>query len=244
MTELIISSFFAGVLTILAPCVLPVLPIIIGGSVAQQDRWRPYIIIGALVFAVVAFTILLKVSTILIGVSPDFLKYLSASLLLLIGLSMLFPFQWQLIAHKIGLGNSADQFLTESSKVGGRGGAILSGLALGPVFTSCSPTYGLIIAAVFPKSFFEGLILLTSYAIGLALFMLIVALLGQKIISKVKWATNPTGWFRRFLGLLFILIAVVISFGLDKKFEAYILQSGYYDNILQIDQGLGKSLQN
>src|SRR5664279_2944506 len=65
-------SLVAGLLTVLAPCVLPLLPVILGGSVVRDghDRWRPYMITGSLVASLVLFTLLLKASTALIGIDP------------------------------------------------------------------------------------------------------------------------------------------------------------------------------
>ena len=103
------------------------------------------------------------------------------------------------------------------------------GSALGPVFSSCSPTYFFIIATVLPESFGIGLIYLTSYTIGLVLMLFAIALLGRKLITKLHWATDSRGWFKRGLGILFILLGLAIAFGLDKEFEALLLNTGVYD---------------
>ena len=62
---LLLISFIAGVLTILAPCVLPLLPVIIGGSISgkTKEKSRPYIIAASLAASLVVFTLLLKLST-------------------------------------------------------------------------------------------------------------------------------------------------------------------------------------
>lgn len=90
---LLFISFIAGILTILAPCVLPVLPVIIGGSVSSKtkERFRPYIITGSLALSIIAFTLLLKVSTLLINLSPNVLNYVSGSLLIALGVVGVFP---------------------------------------------------------------------------------------------------------------------------------------------------------
>ena len=77
MLSLAFVSFIAGVLTILAPCVLPVLPVILAGSVGEKGKWYPYIVTLSLALSIVLFTILLKASTLLIDVPPEFWKYLS-----------------------------------------------------------------------------------------------------------------------------------------------------------------------
>ena len=57
------------------------------------------------------------------------------------------------------------------------------GAALGPVFSSCSPTYALIVATVLPQSFLSGLFYISVYVIGLALMLLLVA--GKKGTYKI-----------------------------------------------------------
>src|SRR5579871_6204097 len=96
---LLIISFIAGILTILAPCVLPVLPVIVGGSVSAKakERSRPYIITGALALSIIIFTLLLKVSTLLINLSPNVLNYISGGILVALGAVGMFPQWWELL---------------------------------------------------------------------------------------------------------------------------------------------------
>ncbi len=77
MLALLLSSFIAGVLTILAPCVLPVLPVVLAGSVTEKKWWYPYLVTLSLAVSVVLFTVLLKASTLLIDIPSSFWKILS-----------------------------------------------------------------------------------------------------------------------------------------------------------------------
>jgi thiol-disulfide isomerase/thioredoxin len=119
---------------------------------------------------------------------------------------------------------------------------IAVGAALGPVFTTCSPTFFVILATVLPQSLAQGLIDLAAYIIGLALVLLLISWLGQKLINHLEWAANPYGWFRKILGIIFIFIAVAIVFGLDKKVEAEILNSGFFD-VTKVEQVITETLQ-
>ncbi|MDF2461535.1 MAG: cytochrome biosis protein, partial [Candidatus Saccharibacteria bacterium] len=70
---LLILSFFAGVLTVAAPCILPLLPVIIGGTLVRDGEkgkpWvRPVLIAAGLAVSVVVFTLLLKATTLLLGI--------------------------------------------------------------------------------------------------------------------------------------------------------------------------------
>src|SRR5579863_6565570 len=94
---LLLISLIAGMLTILAPCVLPLLPVIIGGSIGgnKKEKARPYIIGASLALSLILFTLLLKVSTLLVNLSPSVLDWLSGGLLVVLGLVSTLPELWE-----------------------------------------------------------------------------------------------------------------------------------------------------
>jgi len=225
---LYISSFFAGVLTILAPCVLPLLPIIIGGSLSSTNFRRPLLITASLATSVVLFTLMLRVTTAFVGVPLYVWEIISGVIVGLLGLFMVFPNLWTGISVKLGLEHGSQKLLQDAgAKKEGVGRDILTGAALGPVFLSCSPTFGIIIGTVFPVSFTIGLINLGLYALGLSLMMLLVSWLGQLLIKRLKFALNPDGWFRRGLGVLFVIVGIMVATGLMKQIEIYFIDQGY-----------------
>ena len=72
MFSLAFVSFIAGILTILAPCVLPVLPVILAGSLTEKEKWYPYLVTLSLALSIVVFTVLLKASTAFIDIPSSF----------------------------------------------------------------------------------------------------------------------------------------------------------------------------
>jgi cytochrome c biogenesis protein CcdA/thiol-disulfide isomerase/thioredoxin len=226
---LLLTSFIAGLLTVLAPCVLPLLPIIIGGSISGRSKWYPYLVTGSLAVFIVIFTILLKASTLLIDIPPQFWKLISGGLVLIFGLIYVFPELWDKISLRLGLAKKSDEMMHHAGKKDGIWAPILTGAALSPVFASCSPTYSLIIATILPVNFGEGIIYIFSYALGLATVLLLVSLLGRRFTKAMKFATDPKGWFRRVLGVIFLIVGLSIITGFDKKVETAILDSGFYD---------------
>jgi cytochrome c biogenesis protein CcdA len=221
-------SLLGGVLTILAPCVLPLLPVIIGGSLTDKNPWRPFVITGSLALSVVLFSLILKASTALINIPPDFWKWLSGGIVLFFGFTLLFPRAWETVTVKLKLGSKSQGVLQVSSQRKGLLGMVLMGMALGPVFASCSPAYFLILGTVLQESWFWGVINLVVYALGLSAVMLLIALTGQKFMGSLKKAADPKGVFKKVLGALFIIIGIGIIAGYDKKFEAWIISQGYF----------------
>lgn len=245
--DFLILSFIAGVLTVAAPCILPLLPVVIGGTTALEDassksgrqRWyRPLVIAGSLAISVVAFTLLLKATTAFLGVPQAVWNVLAGGIVLLLGINLLFPVLWEKLMIISGLHLVSNRWLGKSNAKKGLTRDVLTGAALGPVFSSCSPTYALIVAAVLPVSFAKGLLYLAAYALGLAAVLLLVALAGQSAVKKLGWLSNPRGWFRRTIGILFIIVGVAVIFGLDRKFQAFVLENGWYDPIMKLEQRL------
>ncbi|HUD05955.1 MAG TPA: redoxin family protein [Candidatus Saccharimonadales bacterium] len=222
---LLLISLIAGMLTILAPCVLPLLPIIVGGSVSgkPKDKARPYIIAISLAGSLVLFTLLLKVSTLLVNLSPNILDYISGGLLVALGLVAIVPEIWEKLVIQLNWQAASQRFLGKGEKNKDKYvGPVLIGVALGPVFASCSPTYAFILASVLPHSFISGLIYLITYSVGLVITLLLVSLAGRKIISRFSWAVDTHSLFRRIVGVIFVLIGVVIIFGQEVKIETWV----------------------
>ncbi len=240
-------SFFAGILTVLTPCVLPILPLVLGATATGlEDKRRPILIVASLAVSVFIFTILLKVSSVFINVPIEFWQYLSAFIILIFGISLLFPGSIHIPGYA-----RANQVLGSSyQKRNSVWGAILIGAALGPVFTTCSPTFFLILATVLPSSFTLGIIYLLAYIFGLSVFLLLIAFLGQRLLIKVLKFSDPEGKFMKSLGVMFLILAIIIALGFDKKIENYLLngrvdftklETKIRDSLVTQGDALGKS---
>lgn len=106
-------------------------------------------------------------------------------------------------------------------------GDVLIGLALGPVFTTCSPTYLFIVATILPIGFLVGFIYLVGFTLGLAISLLLVAYFGGQLVSKITSHMGVTNKLKQTFGILIVLVGMAILTGYDKKIETAILDSGY-----------------
>jgi cytochrome c biogenesis protein CcdA len=242
MIELI-GALVAGVLTTLAPCVLPLLPVIVGGSVAGAmdgptgsaggtavaTRTRTTAVTRALVItaslgaSILVFTLALKASTALIGIPTEAWQWLSGGLLIVLGIIGAFPDLWETVSARLGLQARSARRLGEARAHDGVGGQVLTGAALGPVFTSCSPLYGYVIVTVLPAEPARGLVLLGAYILGLCGTLLLIALAGQRVVARMGWAADAHGRFRRGLGWVFIAIGVLVATGWMKDIETWLI---------------------
>lgn len=232
-------SFLGGILTVLAPCILPLLPVIVGGSLTDGvvDTKKALIVTSSLGISVIIFTLILKVSTFFINIPPNVWQWISGGIIIILGLTTLFPDVYEKISFMGFMNRKSNQFLAVGYQKKNIWGDIITGAALGPVFSSCSPTYFIVLASVLPQSLSKGLIDLFAYSLGLGISLFVIALLGQKIISKLGVASDPKGWFKRTLGVLFLIVGIAIISGADKWFEAKLLNIGLFD-VTKIEQRL------
>ncbi len=238
---LLLISFIAGVLTVLAPCILPLLPVIVGGTLSDGgtagfNKRKAFTIILSLGVSVIAFTLLLKASTIFIDIPEYVWKWISGGIVIFLGLVTFFPSLWEnkLLAK---LSARSNILLGKGDQKKNFWGDVIVGAALGPVFSTCSPTYFIVLATVLPVNFFLGLTYLLTYTIGLCLSLLIVSIVGQKIMNKLGVVADPNGWFKKTLGVIFLIVGVAIIGGLDKKLQLSLLDAGFFD-VTKIEQTL------
>ena len=221
MPGLLLISFIAGVLTVLAPCILPLLPVIVGGSLSgEASPRRALTIVLALGASVFLFTLLLKATTAFIAVPAIFWQLVSGGLLVFFGLAMFLPSLWDSIPGVQALYKSSNRLVGSGYKRQSIWGDVLIGAALGPVFSSCSPTYFVILAAVLPAHFATGIEYLLAYVLGLCLFLFVIAYAGQRLVSWLGVASSSGSWFRKVIGALLIIVGVAVIFGWDKELEA------------------------
>lgn len=126
MQFLSFSSFIAGILTVLTPCVLPLLPIILGKSISSSGKWRPLVIIGSLMASVAVFTIVLKVLSTFAQIPPTVWSAISGIIVIALGLVTLFPKLWQKFMTLTGIEEKSQKLLETGNTKSSVAGDILS----------------------------------------------------------------------------------------------------------------------
>ncbi|MGH7141272.1 MAG: redoxin family protein, partial [Minisyncoccia bacterium] len=207
-----------------------------------RSAQRALVITASLGASMFFFTLILKATTALIAVPALFWQILSGCLLLLFGVATLFPALWDRLPVVNALYRSSNITLGAGYQKKNWQGDIIIGAALGPVFSSCSPTYFVILAAVLPVNLAVGVLYLLAYVVGLSLSLFVIAALGQRAALALGAASDPNGRLRKAVGALFIIVGIAVVFGLDKKLEAALPQGAFAE--IGIEQHLLSASKN
>lgn len=226
---LLFISFIAGVLSVLAPCVIALIPVLVARSSDGKRSRSPVFIIGGLAGSVFIFSLLLKASTLLVDIPTRWWQVVSGVIIIIFGLTYLFPAIWETISGKLKLSQKANEASGKALQKKGIAGDIILGASLGPIFTACSPTYALIVASILPVSPIKGVIYLLAFVSGLSLMLGLLAVGGSKLVKKLGWGVNPNGWFKKVLGIVFLLVGILIATGADKEILGYAVERGWFD---------------
>src|SRR5919202_605871 len=193
MVLLLVIGFLAGVVTAISPCVLPVLPILLAGG-ASGGRRRPYAIIAGLVLSFTVFTLTAAWIVDRLGLPDDFLRNAALVLLFVVAATLLVPRLGELLERPF-------LPLTRRRPAGSGGGFVL-GLSLGLVFVPCAgPIFSYVVVRAGSEHLnSKAVLLIVAYSLGAAVPMLLVALGGREISSKLR---GPRG--RPALGVVMAL---------------------------------------
>jgi cytochrome c-type biogenesis protein len=222
----LVLALLAGVVTIAAPCTLPMLPILLGASVGQSGKLRPALIALGFVISFSAAALLLSAITRIFDFDPNVLRSAAAILLLGFGLLMIWPapFEWLSIRINGIAGNAAGNAASRPGNMEGNIGGFVLGTTLGLVWTPCAgPVLGSILTVVATsKDAAWASTLLVVYAIGAAIPMLAIAYGGQAVTSRVRSIARISPKLQQGFGVVVIAFAVASYFQYDTLIVAWL----------------------
>jgi cytochrome c biogenesis protein CcdA len=232
-------ALFAGALSVLAPCVVGLLPILIGRSVAPGSRSHSAVlVIIGLCASIFTFTMLFRATTLLVDVPQRVWQYVAGAILVGFGVVSVVPQLWDWLSTRLRFAEVGDRGARFGIGRQSRVGDLVLGASLGPAFSACSPTYALIVAVILPVTPAEGAGYLIAYLVGLATMMVVIVVGGRRAVRALGWGVDPHGWFRRVLGVFFIMFGVAIATGLDKDLLGFVVENGWFDWQLRFEDML------
>ena len=220
-------ALIAGVLSTLSPCVLPLLPIILGAAVSEH-RLGPAALAAGLALSFVAIGLFVATVGYGIGLDAGVFRILAALLLITAGTILLVPqLQTQFAAAAAPVSGWAEGRFGGIDTSGLKGQFAL-GLLLGAVWSPCvGPTLGAAsVLASQGKNLGEVAIVMTAFGIGAALPLLLLGLLSREALLRWRGRLLEAGrGGKMLLGVLLLAIGILIVSGLDKRLEAALVEA-------------------
>jgi len=217
-------GFFAGTASILSPCVLPILPILIATALTRHRFGAVALALGlSLSFAAVGiFVATLGAS---IGLDPETLRRVAAALMVLFGLVMLIAPLQAVFARASSRFSNTGQSALGSVSGDGLAGQFLIGLLLGVVWSPCvGPTLGAATTlAAQGKDLGHIAALMVLFGLGAGLPLMILGALSRTARGRLRSLATVGRATRLALGALFVLLGVFILTGFDRTVETAVL---------------------
>lgn len=216
----------AGMATILSPCILPVLPIVLATSTGRR-REDPLLVIAGFVATFAAGGILIGVLSASSGELQGVIRNVSIAVLLMAGLACFWPapFDW-VVDRMRQCRASRATVAAHRVPVDGRIGVLLIGASLGLAWTPCAgPVLASVLSlAASAQEPTRAAALLALYALGAGIPMLSIAYGGHWVTSRLGFLQRHAGGLRRFFGALAVTVAVLQLLQYDVLVSAWATQ--------------------
>lgn len=226
--SVVIIGLLGGLITGISPCILPVLPVIFltggaqsarfdaanGDNPAPASRWRPYLVILGLVLS---FTLVTLVGSLVLGLlnlPQDIIRWVGIGVLLLIGVGLIVPRFEQILEKPF-------QRIASRREVKNSGNGFGVGLALGAVFVPCAGPVlaAIIIAGSTGRIGLDTVLLTASFAVGVAVPLLIFALAGRTLIERIRTFRKRERGVRITAGIAMLALAVGLVFNVPQALQ-------------------------
>jgi cytochrome c biogenesis protein CcdA/thiol-disulfide isomerase/thioredoxin len=238
---LFILAYLGGVLTILSPCILPVLPFVFARANRSFLRSSLPLLVGmALTFALVATLAAVGGGWAVRANQAG--RWAAVLLLGLFGITLIFPalsdrMTRPLVALGARLSQSADEAAAGQERIVP---SFLIGIATGLLWAPCAgPILGLILTgAALQGASIGTTLLLLAYALGAATSLALALLVGGRVFATMKRSIGAGEWVRKVLGVLVLAGVVIIALGLDTTYLARLSTARTFS----FEQGLAQRL--
>lgn len=219
-------AYLAGVVSILSPCVLPLVPIVLA-SAAAQHRLAPLALAGGLALSFTLVGVFVATLGWTLGIDGDFVRKAGGAVLSLIGVVLLTPSLQVRFAHAAGpVGAWANDRL-EGFQATGLGGQAGLGVLLGAVWSPCvGPTLGAAtLLAAQGRDLGQVVIVMLAFGLGAGSIMIALGYASAGVLARMRDKMRRTGAIGRIaLGGALVVLGLLIVAGADRMLEAYLVQ--------------------
>ncbi len=215
-------AFLAGLITVSSPCIIPILPIVLGSALKRNKLYPLFMVLG-LAFTFSLLGVVFGSLGSLVGIGKRTLETVAIILLFAMGLVIIIkPLNAifsQLTGKLLAFGIPASGPSESPFQ------AFAVGITLGIVWAPCTgPILASILAlAAASKSVVSSFFLLLTYAIGAGIPMLLIAYGGQRALTGRRFIQQHAEAIKQVFGWILLITAILLYFGIFKRFEALLI---------------------
>lgn len=225
-------AFAAGLLTVAAPCVLPLLPVVVGATAAGGPGARPIFVAAGFALSFTVFALAFGSVRHLLGLEQQVVRDVAAVLLVGFGMAMAWPALFRRVVVVLGRLVEPIARLGERAGPGWLGG-LLVGVSLGAIWTPCAgPVLATILTLVAAQSdWVSAASLVGLYALGAALPMLAIAYGGQCLLGRLSSLAGQAHRVQQGLGVVVVAVGLLTLFQYDTVVTVWL--STFYPTIAE-----------
>ena len=235
MVFLLVFSFLAGFATILAPCIWPLLPLVLSVSSSGGKR-KPFGLTVGVMTSFTLFTLFVSYLERFLHIDANVFRLVAVVVIGLLGLSLLFPALGARFESWVNQVLQPLQNRLQGKEEGqGFGAGYVAGFSIGLVWAPCAGPILATIAtlAATQAVSFQVILVTLAYAVGLGIPLFLVALGGSVLFSRMRQVNRYTGRIQQVFGVIMIGVALLIYTNYDKTIQLKILQAfPSYGNLL------------
>lgn len=220
MPILYLFAFVSGLVTIAAPCIWPLLPIVLSASSTGGHR-KPFGVTLGILLSFGFFTLTISYIIKFIPINLDALRLLAVVIIASFGIVLIVPKLSQILEGYVSRFSGRIGVSNKSGFVGG----LITGISLGIVWTPCAGPILATIATLAATTQVNSQVVLVTifYLIGVGIPLLIFATAGRNLFTKTRFFSKYTGRVQQIFGIVMILTAILIFTNQDKILSARLL---------------------
>jgi len=218
-------AFLAGVLTLINPCVLPLLPVIIAGAL-QSHRFGPVMMALGLTVSFTVVGVLVTAFGHLIGLDEIMINRVAATIMIIFGIVLLLPRAQEKLSNIVAPLASGANARIDSTESSGLGSQFFIGVLLGAVWSPCvGPTLGGAIGlAASGSGLGQATIIMLCFGLGVSVILLSLSYGTKELLTKrkdrlMRWMP----WAKPIMGVVMIIVGIGLLLQWNHAIDAWLL---------------------
>ncbi|MBL8807563.1 MAG: cytochrome c biogenesis protein CcdA [Rhodospirillales bacterium] len=227
MATTLLFATLAGLLSLLSPCVLPILPLVLAGALGES-RFGPLSLAAGMALSFAVAGTVLAGAGFAAGIDPAAIRSVAAIAMIVFGVVLVVPRLQEMVSAGLGRIGEGGGSLVAGRRFAGAGGQFALGAALGLVWSPCvGPTLGAAsVMASRGENLLQVVVTMVAFGVGAAAPLVALGALPRERIVALRARLGVAGRTgRQILGALMLAAGLFVATGIDKRVETLLVDA-------------------